>query len=97
LENISESQFESVLSGVPRGIIQKEEFETDWINVLSNGSQNLIFPSKSEAKKMIQAGAVVINKVKISEPAISEYNLLRGKFLLIQKGKKNYFLLEYVQ
>jgi tyrosyl-tRNA synthetase len=97
LENISEAQFESVLSGVPRGIIQKEEFETDWINVLSNGSQNLIFPSKSEAKKMIQAGAVVINKVKISEPAISEYNLLRGKFLLIQKGKKNYFLLEYVQ
>jgi len=97
LENISEAQFEAVLSGVPRGTIQKEEFETDWINVLSNGSQNLIFPSKSEAKKMIQAGAVVINKVKISEPAISEYNLLRGKFLLIQKGKKNYFLLEYVQ
>jgi tyrosyl-tRNA synthetase len=43
---------------------------------------------------MIQAGAVQVNKVKISEGDAQEWHALRGKWLLVQKGKKNYFLLE---
>ena len=54
-----------------------------------------VFPSKGEAKKMIQGGGVAINKIKIESPE-SLYNtdaLIGGKFLVAQKGKKNYFLI----
>ena len=97
LENISDAQFEAVFSGVPRATVLKADLASDWSNVLSNASQNMIFPSKNEAKKMIQAGGVFVNKVKIENqqlnPNYFQY-LLREKFLLVQKGKKNYFLLE---
>jgi tyrosyl-tRNA synthetase len=54
-----------------------------------------IFPSKGEAKKNIQANAVSINKTKITlESKFTPTDLLFGKFLLIQKGKKNYYLIK---
>ncbi|MGZ8544149.1 MAG: tyrosine--tRNA ligase [Flavisolibacter sp.] len=52
-----------------------------------------IFPSKGEARKMIQNGGVSLNRNKIAmTDTISETNLLHGKYLLVQKGKKNYYL-----
>lgn len=96
LAAISEGQFSMVFSGVPTAKVKKAEMETDWISLLSGGTENLVFPSKSEAKKMIQAGALMVNKEKITDPAISNVNLLREKYLLIQKGKKNNFLLEII-
>lgn len=54
-----------------------------------------IFPSKGEAKKNIQANAVSVNKTKITlESKFTATDLLFGKFLLIQKGKKNYYLIK---
>jgi tyrosyl-tRNA synthetase len=54
-----------------------------------------IFPSKGEAKKNIQANAVSVNKTKITlESKFTPTDLLFGKFLLIQKGKKNYYLIK---
>jgi tyrosyl-tRNA synthetase len=54
-----------------------------------------IFPSKGEAKKNIQANAVSVNKTKITlESKFTSTDLLFGKFLLIQKGKKNYYLIK---
>ncbi len=54
-----------------------------------------IFPSKGEAKKNIQANAVSVNKTKITlESKFTSADLLFGKFLLIQKGKKNYYLIK---
>ena len=96
LESISDKQFKDVFEGVPRASVLASELTTDWTHVLSLASENKIFPSKTEAKKMIQAGAVQVNKEKLAGFEISEYTLLRSKFLLIQKGKKNYFLLEVV-
>lgn len=96
LATIPESQFSQVFSGVPKATVRKEEMTTDWTSLLSAGTQNLIFPSKSEARKMIQAGAVSVNKKKIVDPAIGPVQLLRDKYLLVQKGKKNNFLLEVV-
>ena len=53
-----------------------------------------VFASKGEARKMIQSNAVSINKEKNSEDfKISEDDLVNGKYILAQKGKKNYFLL----
>lgn len=56
-----------------------------------------IFPSKSEARKLIQGNGVSINKEKIHlEKNISESDLLNNKYLLVQKGKKNYYLLKFI-
>ena len=53
-----------------------------------------VFASKGEARRMIQSNAVSINKEKNSEDfKISEDDLVNGKYILAQKGKKNYFLL----
>lgn len=60
--------------------------------------QTTVFPSKGEARKMIDGGGLMINKVKITDAAsrIIPANLLASRFLIVQKGKKNYFLLEVV-
>lgn len=54
-----------------------------------------IFPSKGEARKMIQNGGVSINRNKVGSPSdtITNAQLLHGQFLLVQKGKKNYYLI----
>ena len=53
-----------------------------------------IFPSKGEARKMWQAGGLSINKEKITtdKTLIDTSDLLKGKYILVQKGKKNYYL-----
>ena len=53
-----------------------------------------IFPSKGEARKMIQANGFSLNKEKLTDPStpLTDTNLLNGKYLLFQKGKKNYYL-----
>lgn len=96
LENISQEQFDTLVQEIPKGRIRINATQPDWISALSSDSDNLVFPSKTEARKMLQAGAVHINKVKISENASQEWFALREKWLLVQKGKKNYFLLEII-
>lgn len=97
LVSLDEATLLSVLEGVPQAVITKSAFEQcgSAIELLSETTQNIIFPSKGEARKMIQAGGVSINKSKITDgnakPALA---LLHNKFLLAQKGKKNYFLIE---
>ncbi len=97
LVSLDEATLLSVLEGVPQAVITKSAYEQcgSAIELLSETTQNIIFPSKGEARKMIQAGGVSINKSKITDgnakPALA---LLHNKFLLAQKGKKNYFLIE---
>jgi tyrosyl-tRNA synthetase len=54
-----------------------------------------VFPSKGEAKKMLQGGGVSMNKQKIEDLnlSVNTEHLINKKYLMIQKGKKNYFLL----
>lgn len=53
-----------------------------------------IFPSKGECRKMVQGGGVSLNKEKVADPqrAVTADDLIAGKYLLVQKGKKNYYL-----
>jgi len=57
-----------------------------------------VFPSKGEAKKMIQGGGVSINKSKIenTELKISTEHLINNKYILVQKGKKNYYVVKAI-
>lgn len=97
LEKLSEEDFLSVFEGVPTIEISKEGLSTqaNITDLLSVGTNATIFPSKGEARKMIQQGGVSINKTKIDDPnATVNFKLLSDKYILVQKGKKNYFILD---
>ncbi|HEX5172205.1 MAG TPA: tyrosine--tRNA ligase [Cyclobacteriaceae bacterium] len=96
LQSLDEDTLLAVFEGVPQTSISKSEFENcpNVTDLLSVATKGIIFPSKGEARKMIQAGGVSINKIKLSDPnQKADYSLLQNKYLLAQKGKKNYFLL----
>ncbi len=97
INNIDEQTLLSVFEGVPMIGISKSDFENtpNPIDLLSDVTKGKIFPSKGEARRMIQGGGVSINKTKIEYiDQIPPYKLLQDKYLLIQKGKKNYYLVE---
>ena len=64
------------------------------IDVIAFLAETKIFPSKGEARKMVQGGGVSINKQKVpnTDYPVSTELLLNNKYLLVQKGKKNYYL-----
>lgn len=97
LKQLTEEQLLQVMEGVPAVEISKQQLNDgyDLVNFLTDTN---IFPSKGEAKKMWQAGGIGLNKEKISveKTIISSSDLLQEKYLLIQKGKKNYYLVKAV-
>lgn len=96
LKGIDEQTFLSVFSGVPQFEVKREELPCNAIELLAVKSS--VFPSKGECRKMIQAGGVSINKEKMQDinAEIGPDHILNGKYLLIQKGKKNYFIIKLV-
>ena len=98
LQALNESTLLSVFEGIPlievSKIVLKEQASA--LELLSTFTNLEIFPSKGEARKMIQAGAVSINKIKVNTPEdVVNYPLLLDTYLLVQKGKKNYYLLRF--
>jgi tyrosyl-tRNA synthetase len=95
LLSISEKDFLSVFEGVPMFTADKNLFRNGvaLLDVLTEKAA--VFPSKSELRRTIKEGGLSINKEKISEENISltEKDLLNNKYLLVQKGKKNYYLM----
>ncbi|WP_111669516.1 tyrosine--tRNA ligase [Algoriphagus litoralis] len=97
LASLDERTFLAVFEGVPQVQLSQTDYESleNVLDLFGEKTQAQIFPSKGEARKMIQGGGVSINKEKLSDPnAALKFNLLQGKYLLIQKGKKNYYILE---
>lgn len=96
LQSLDEDTLLAVFEGVPQAVISRAIYEgsATVTDLLSTTTEGIIFPSKGEARKMIQAGGVSVNKVKLSDPnQKNELALLRDKYLLAQKGKKNYYLI----
>ncbi len=97
ISSIDEATLLSVFDGVPKVDISRAEYDSiaNPVDLLSELTKNEIFPSKGEARRMIQGGGVSINKEKVEKPeAMPAVQLLQGKYLLVQKGKKNYYLIE---
>ena len=92
---MNENTFLSVFEGVPVFDVKME--------ILQNGvtiadlctEHSQVFPSKGELRRLVQGGGFSLNKVKIDNPEIIVNNesLLNKKYLLLQKGKKNYYLI----
>jgi tyrosyl-tRNA synthetase len=94
LSKLDDETFLDVFEGVPQYELQRKDIESG-IGVLDLlAEKTKIFPSKGEARKMIQGGGVSINKEKVSaqEQVINANSLIRNKYILVQQGKKKYFL-----
>ena len=94
LRSLDEKTLLEVFEGVPNFEVNADELKAgipllDFLAVKTG-----IFPSKGEARKMVQQGGVSINKKKVNDPnlTVGEADLLNGKNILVQRGKKNYYL-----
>lgn len=93
LKSLDEKTLMEVFASVPSFQIQSSVLDEGVVELLATHTD--ILPSKSEARKMLKAGAIAINKEKVGEEnGLYTSHLIHGKYLVIQKGKKNYFLVK---
>ena len=95
LKKLDEDTLLSVFEGVPQFEVAKAEIEAGIKAVDLFTEKAAIFPSKGEMRKMVQGGGVSLNKEKLSafDQTVTAADLLDGKYLLVQRGKKNYYLI----
>lgn len=95
LTTLSEKELLEAMGGVPVQAIEHAKISAG-IDVVSFLAETSIFPSKGEARKMIQGGGISVNKEKVSDPnlVINPNHLLAGNHIVVQKGKKNHFLVK---
>ncbi len=95
LKKLDEDTLLAVFEGVPQFEISLESLQAGVKAVDLFTEAAAVFPSKGEMRKMVQGGGVQLNKERLTEPdyMITSADLLNGKYLLVQRGKKNYFLL----
>lgn len=93
LQKLDDATFLSVFEGVPMYEISKDKLNQQAIELFTQEAN--IFASKGEMRKLVQGGGVSLNKEKLAEAdrIITEADLINGKYLLVQRGKKNYFLI----
>ena len=96
LRKLDERTFLAVFSGVPTFELKKDSLPRNIVDFLAVDTS--ILPSKGEARKMVQAGGISINKDKVSDISreISAGDIIDGKYILAQKGKKNYFIINVI-
>jgi tyrosyl-tRNA synthetase len=95
LKALDERTFLSVFEDVPQYTLPMSALPGDILETLAVSTD--IFPSKGECRKTIQGNGLSINKEKVSDTALqlTKEHLLDGKYILVQKGKKNYYILKF--
>ena len=93
LRSLDEATLLQVFEGVPQFTMSREDLGKPFVDVVAELCK--VFPSKGECRKMVQGGGVQLNKEKVTDAMreVVESDLIAGKYLLVQKGKKNYFLI----
>ena len=96
LKRLDERTFLAVFADVPSFQIHKEDLPCNIMDFLA--VQTTILPSKGEARKMVQGGGISINKDKVTgiERDITADDIVNGHYILAQKGKKNYFIVNVI-
>ncbi|KGL47767.1 tyrosine--tRNA ligase [Porphyromonas cangingivalis] len=94
--DIDEATFLSVFEGVPMAEVSADKFdgETPLLDLLVEDCG--FFPSKGELRKLIKSGGVSVNKEKVQDERynVSGDDLINGKYMIVQRGRKNYFLVK---
>lgn len=95
LHKIDEATLLSVFEGVPQFEVSRDRLSAGIPAIQLLTDEAAVFSSKGEMRKMTQGGGVSINKEKLTDPnaTIDASHLLNGKYILAQRGKKNYYLL----
>ncbi|MCL2727987.1 MAG: tyrosine--tRNA ligase [Bacteroidales bacterium] len=96
LRSLDEATFLSVFEGVPQFELGVSDLPSDVIELLA--VKTSVFPSKGECRKMIQGGGLSLNKEKVAltDLQIDVSMLLQQKYLLVQKGKKSYYIIRII-
>ena len=96
LRALNEDTLAASLEGMDRFVIAKETVKGGLALIDLLATETTVFPSKGEARKMVQANGFSMNKIKVSDPAyqVSDLDVLHNRFIIAQKGKKNYFVIE---
>jgi tyrosyl-tRNA synthetase len=96
LRSLDEDTLAASLEGMDRFVIPKETVKAGLTLIDLLAAETAVFPSKGEARKMVQANGFSMNKIKVSDPAyqVSDLDVLHNRFIIAQKGKKNYFVIE---
>lgn len=97
LRKLSEETLLAIFEGVPQCDIPRTDLDqgVNIVDFLTDKTN--IFPSKSEARRMLKEGGVAVNKEKVNDSTIiTGPHLLNQKYILVQKGKKNYFLISVI-
>jgi tyrosyl-tRNA synthetase len=93
LKNLSEQMLLSVFEGVPQSMVAREKINEGAMILEFLADMTGIFSSRGEARRMLKDNAVLLNKERIGdEKVLSSSDLLQDKYILVQKGKKNYYL-----
>ncbi len=93
LKSLDEKTFLAVFDGVPTFNISRDKLPLGILDALA--VETSVFPSKGEARKMIQQNGFSLNKEKMSDIArsLTEDDIIDGKYILVQKGKKDYYII----
>ena len=93
LRRLDEQTLLQVFEGVPQFTIAKEQLGCAFVDLAADLTK--VFPSTGECRKMVQGGGVALNKEKVTDPmqTVTENDLIAGKYMIAQRGKKNYFLI----
>jgi len=94
LRSLNEKQLLEVMDGVPQVNGTKDSLQGEGLDILNFLAESGIFPSKGEARKMVQNGGVSVNKEKVAgiDQKLTAAHLLNDKYMLVQRGKSNYTL-----
>lgn len=95
LQKLPEETLLSVFEGVPRFEVTSDEVSQS-LNIVDFLTEKApVFQSKSEARRMFREGSILVNKTRAGEEmTITAQSLLNGKYMLVQKGRKNYYLIK---
>ena len=95
LKSIDEQTFLDVFEGVPQATISKSDLEGGLDMIAALAAQTNFLSSNSEARRALKENAIAVNKEKVEEEyLITEKDLIANKYVLLQRGKKNYYLLK---
>ena len=95
LKSLEDRDFNVVFDGVPQFSASKSELENGGVNIVEFLADKAnVFPSRGEVRRAIKEGSLSLNKQKVDDPdqMISKEDLLNQKYIVTQRGKKNYFL-----
>src|SRR6056300_36324 len=97
LRSLDRATLESVFEGVPQFELAPSNLEGGLDIVEALAEHTAVFPSKGEARKMVQGNGVAINKTKVTvDKQLTSEDVVAGNLILVQKGKKNYYLVRVI-